>query len=91
MTRLTVHVRHSNKDMMFQPAKTVKTYYYKENGQEKVIGNEGVYQQLHQNELRNKKVYTKMTKARRKIINTYTYIINSMRQEIVKQHVQDIL
>jgi len=91
MTRLTVHVRHGDKEKMFHPAQMIKTYYYKDGKEEKVIGNEVVYQQLHQDQLRNKKVYTKMTKAKRKIINTYTYCINSIRKDVINQHVQDIL
>ena len=93
-TRLTVHVRHTNKDMMFYKTEPVKTYYYKDGKQEKVIGNEEVfwnYQKLHQDELRNKKVFTKMTKARRRIRTTHTFIIESMSKNIIKQHVQNIL
>ena len=90
-TRLTVHVRHMNKDKMFYKTEPVKTYYYKKDGQEKLIGNEEVYQKLHQDELRNKKVFTKMTKARRRIRTTHTFIIDSMTKDIVKQHVKSIL
>tara|TARA_R110000824_G_scaffold154479_2_gene326601 strand:- start:9516 stop:9815 length:300 start_codon:yes stop_codon:yes gene_type:complete len=76
---------------MFRSATPVKAYYYKNNGQEILIGNEEVYQQLHQDELKNKKIYTKMTKARRKIVNTYAYIIESMKKDVVNSHVEHIL
>ena len=81
MTRLTVHVRHSDKKLMFRTSKPTKTYYYNDSGNEKVIGNQETYdKQLAKdaNSFSGKKVFTKMTKSRRKIINTYTFIIDSV-------------
>jgi hypothetical protein len=75
---------------MFQSATAVKTYYYKDGKQEKVIGNEEVYQRVAER-FSSKKVFTKMTKAKRKIMNTKTFIINSMNKKVIKQHVTDIL
>ena len=89
-TRLTVHVRHTNKDMMFYKSEPVKTYYYKDGKQEKVIGNEDAYQR-NSHKWENYRVFTKMTKARRRIRTTQTFIIESMSKNIIKQHVQNIL
>tara|TARA_R110002051_G_scaffold273067_1_gene333719 strand:+ start:806 stop:1183 length:378 start_codon:yes stop_codon:yes gene_type:complete len=89
-TRLTVHVRHNKSDMMFYKTDPVKTYYYKDKGKEKLIGNEEVYQRVGI-QFSNKKVFTKMTKARRRIKTTHTFIIESMRKDVVKSHVENIL
>ena len=87
-TRLTVHVRHTDKSKMFVKTKAVETYYYKENGQEILIGNK---QSLDRLKIKPKGVYMKLTKARRRIVNTYAYVIESMKQDVVKSHVTNIL
>ena len=87
MTRLTVHVRHSDPRRMFYKTEPVKTYYYKKNGKEILIGSEKALKKFKL----NMPVFHKMTKAKRRIRTTQTFIIDSMRKDIVKQHVKNIL
>ena len=47
-TRLTVHVRHNKPNMMFYKTEAVKTYYYKDKGKDKLIGNQEAYDNGYQ-------------------------------------------
>ena len=88
MTRLTVHVKSKDKNKMFYQTEPVKTYYYKEDGQEKLIGNQSALDRLKHIP---GSLFTKQTKAKRRIRTTHTFIIDSMTKDIVKQHVKSIL
>ena len=91
-TRLTVHVRHNKPNMMFYKTEAVKTYYYKDKGKDKLIGNQEAYDNGDGVEKWDgKKIFTKMTRAKRRIKTTHTFIIESMRKNVVKSHVENIL
>jgi len=89
-TRLTVHVRHNKPNMMFYKSEPVKTYYYKKNGQEKLIGNQSALDRWKATGEPGS-LFTKMTRAKRRIKTTHTFIIDSMRKDVVKSHVENIL
>ena len=89
-TRLTVHVRHTNKEMMFYNSEPVKTYFYKKNGQEKLIGNQLALDKWKATGDPGS-LFNKMTRAKRRIRTTHAFIIDSMIKDIVKQHVKNIL
>ena len=88
MTRLTVHVKSNDKNKMFYQTEPVKTYYYKEDGQEKLIGNQSALDKLKHIP---GSLFTRLTKAKRRIKTTHTFIIDSRVKDIVKQHVKNIL
>ena len=100
MTRLTVHVRHTDPKRMFYYTDAVKTFYYKNRGKEKVIGNEKSLAKFKEDtrskvgsgrEGNSMKIYSKVTKGKKRIRTTHTFMIESMVKDVVESHVENIL
>jgi len=78
--RLTVHVTSANPSLMFRTEEPKPVWYYKQDGEEHVIGNEQRFKQWEN--ITKAKYYTKMVKKRR-IFTTFAYVINYKDEEHV--------
>ena len=99
MTRLTVHVRHTDPKRMFYYTDAVNTFYYRDRGKEKVIGNkeslkkfkDDLESKVGRGSESKKKIYSKVTKGKKRIRTTHTFMIESRVKDVVESHVENIL